>query len=84
MADETNQDVVMAQGPVASGPAPEVALADDDRIPVNERAVLVAPPAATEACPFCGATKLRAAVPGRETPEEYCPGCGRGAAVEVA
>jgi hypothetical protein len=68
---------------VASGQAPEVAPAPDDRVPVNEVAVADAPRKGTEKCPFCGARKLKAAVPGAETPEEYCPGCGRGAVVEA-
>lgn len=54
----------------------------DESTPVNEVAVAAAPKKATEKCPFCGATKMKAAVPGRETPEEYCPGCGKGAVVE--
>ena len=68
---------------VASEQAPEVPPAEDETIPVNERAVADAGKAGTEQCPHCGATKLKAKIPGQETPEEYCPSCGRGADAPV-
>lgn len=79
VADFTHQDAP------APEPAPEEEapiLSDDDRVPINERTVALGG-GKTEKCPHCGVTKLKAAIPGHETPEEYCPGCGRGAAVEA-